>query len=1175
MKGKNKINRVFYLLFFAFYFLPVTLFSQLKSNVRSKLIFLSNDTLLIDTLSIIPNTLLFSNSGNLLQTNYKVNCFTSQLIFDSTFVEENKNKAFEIQYRVFPSNLTQAYSHKETSIISQPLANRTNRYSQINKRKDSFFDENELKKEGSISRGLSFGNKQDVIVNSNFNLQLSGKLNSEISILASVSENNIPLQAEGNTQQLQEFDKMYIQFFTDKSSLIVGDFELTKPSGYFLNLTKKVKGSQFSHTHKKENQRIKTHFAASVSKGSYSRMKLDGVENNQGPYRLLGAYNELYIVILSGSEKVYINGKLLKRGDAFDYVIDYNKAEIIFNTNTPITKNSRIVFEFEYSERNYARFNLFSVTEFNTEKGDFGLNFYSEADSKTQSINQELSNEEKVFLSEIGNDIDLALVSNVEAVEFQNDIVLYNLIDSLVNGILFHDVYVQSTNLDTANYQLGFSFVGENKGNYRRENSIANGKVFKWIAPENGILQGDYEPVKLLISPKKKQMLSFWGNQNLTKKINSKFELALSNSDLNTYSEIGNEDNKAYAFNLSFNFPSENYFNKIKKQDSIAQKDSIFRKSYTRPRTRWSSSVKYQFVHQDFSELERFKEAEFYRNWNLDDTTGGNENLLSLQVNYFKSDSLSFNYLFDYLKLRGNYEAIKNSINSEIVTQKYGFVFFGSYLKTASSLNNSNFVRYESEITRKYKKTSVGVLHNLEYNIWNKSNNDSLLFNSYYFYEFDFFIRNNTKSKNKWQIDYKFRNDFLPTTFSLTNNSFAQDLNFSLKLLQKKNNSLKMNFNLRKLEVLDSLELNLEPQNSANLRLEYSLRFWKNALMTNLFYENSSGLELRREFSYLEVTKGQGNFIWIDYNSNGIKELDEFELSSFENEGDYIRLLQASNDYEKVFANKFSISVNIKPNRIWKKAEGVRAFLSKFSNQFAYNAGQKTERIDFVPYLYEKENVEEFQNLNLLSRNVFSFNKTNRIFGVDYIFRNNKTVILTSNGRDFSNKESNSFKFRLLIFKSLLISNDFSLGEKSFYSEFMQTRNYTIGFLTNKASLSIQNGRKLKFDFIYSFSEKENIIAYEESSENKFGIKLSYSVAKKSRLNLSADYVKIQFNSDVISPVAYTMLEGLYPGNNVIINVVYQRTISKLLQLNMNYSGRTSDTNAIIHSGNVQIRAVF
>ncbi len=99
-----------------------------------------------------------------------------------------------------------------------------------------------INKTGNLSRGVSFGNAQNVFVNSALNLQLEGKLTDNINLTAAISDQNVPFQPEGNTQQLQQFDRIYITLTNPRWSLTAGDVVLRNKPDYFLRYYKNIQG---------------------------------------------------------------------------------------------------------------------------------------------------------------------------------------------------------------------------------------------------------------------------------------------------------------------------------------------------------------------------------------------------------------------------------------------------------------------------------------------------------------------------------------------------------------------------------------------------------------------------------------------------------------------------------------------------------------------------------------------------------------------------------------------------------------------------------------------------------------------------------------------------------------------------------------------------------------------
>ncbi|MFB9864197.1 hypothetical protein [Rufibacter immobilis] len=1076
---------------------------------------------------------------------------------------EPKPDSVLVCYRVLPLNVAAPAFKRDIRTWDSTSFERPYVFNQA-ATKEELFKTPGLNKTGSISRGVSIGNTQNVFVNSALNLQLEGKLTDEISITASITDQNIPFQPEGNTQQLQEFDRVFITLQHRLWTLTGGDVILrNRPASYFLRFYKNVQGGALEVNRGKPGWESSTSVAASVAKGKFASENITPIESVQGPYRLRGPNGERFIIVLANSERVYLDGKLLQRGFDYDYVIDYNQAEITFTPKWIITRNSRIRVDFEYSDLNYTR-SVVHASHYQ-KMGKFNVygNYYNEADNPNNPLTLNLSTEEKRLLSQIGDRQDLAVAPGGDSVRFDRNQVLYLRKDTVAASGTYQ-IFEYSTDSTRAYYAVSFTEMA-NGGNYVLQNTTVNGRVFQWVEPVNGVPQGRYEPVRILPTPVQKQMITLGGSWNLDDKTNVFLEVAGSKNDLNRYSNLDSEDDQGKAIKIGYQLNDRN----VK-----------FLGAY-----KLRSAMTYEYTDPNFVPIDRYRDVEFDRDWsNPTNTTQARQSRIEDHIFTFAVGGVRDAQRFINYRISRRYRPTEVDGTQHLLElgQKIKELELRANLFL---LNNeqpesiSEWVRGEINVQYPTRFFTPGYVYRFDKNRITSKLNEALVGSANYFDDHLFYLQSrDTATAFKYRAEYSRRVDYRPENGELGNKQIANTFNVSTSTVIKNNHQLTALITLRNIQARDSLR-----ETTILSKIDWTGDFLDRHLRSELSYAIGTGRELKREYQFVETIPGQGTHFFEDLNRDGRQDLNEF----FESQPidppyrrNFIKLFIPTDEYVLAYTNTFTYRLNSSLPRAWQNSEARwKRIAAKLSALSYVNVDKRITDDDlrsrFNPFSLN------FEDSTLLSltrsyRNTLYFNRSNPKYGVEWTFQQGLQKTLLTNGTDVRNNTSQQVLVRVNLTEVFSSRLNVTRAKRESASNYLSTKNLLIRSWEATPELSYQPNPTIRFTGTYQWMDKDNELGDQEHAQfHELGTETRLSQVGKRTITGVVKYIKIKYTGLDTSPVAFEMLNGFRPGNNLTWNLALQQRLSNGLNITVDYDGRKPQGIRTIHTGRMQVSILF
>ena len=297
-----------------------------------------------------------------------------------------------------------------------------------------------------ISGDLTQGSEDKLIINGNKGLfvdvktggtdisqslwmQIGGEAGS-FDVSGVLSDENIP---QGNivSQNLREIDEVFVEAVSDNISFRVGDIVIDEEE-----TEKRLLGLSSCLGNLSG--------VVGISKAKYGKTTFETRENIQGPYKIKPEEGIEGISIVRGSEKVWLDGKLLEEGADKDYTINYAENSLVFNPSVFIDNESVVLVLFQYSV--YGDNNNFYKAGFESE--NYSVSFKREKDQAETDLVE--------FYPDSGFGYRFAAV---DVGEGKGD---YSLQDS----IFIYEGYEEGS------YEVYFQWVGEENGEYEYNDSL-------------------------------------------------------------------------------------------------------------------------------------------------------------------------------------------------------------------------------------------------------------------------------------------------------------------------------------------------------------------------------------------------------------------------------------------------------------------------------------------------------------------------------------------------------------------------------------------------------------------------------------------------------------------------------------------------------------------------------
>ncbi|WBO83088.1 hypothetical protein [Hymenobacter yonginensis] len=1003
-----------------------------------------------------------------------------------------------------------------------------------------------INKTGNLARGISFGNAQNVFVNSSLNLQLEGQLTDNINLTAAISDQNVPFQPEGNTQQLQEFDRIYITLTSPRWNLTAGDVVMRNKPDYFLRFYKNVQGAALE-VNLGQNAGGLSGFSTpqltplsgypGVGSGSYSTTTItnggqQGATTAPGsPLAPVGlGVPQVAGTTVSGESRgrfgpvrssTTVAGGVAKGKFASIDVAPIENVQGPYRLRGP--NGEQFIIVLANSERVYLDGRLMTrgfdndyVIDYNQAEVTFSPQHLITRNSRIK-IDFEYSDFNYARSLYHASHYQQAGRLNVHANFYREADNPDNSPNLQLDSVDRRRLRELPDNVAQASTPGGGSPVAYTRTQvlYNREIRTINGlpvEVFTYPADstrdvynvrftEVGPGNGDYNlstrfpgangRVFEFVAPVAGVRQGRYAPIRLLpapllKQIVSGGASFQLDSTASVFVDVAVSELDLNRFS-----PASDKGQAMRVGYAVQDRRLPglgFLRDY-----RFRSALDYEYTSSRFAPVDRFRDIEFDRNWSTASTVQGNatrreahaDNILNFAVGAAKDENNAVNYRLSRRFRSGEVSGLQHWLDA---ARQVGDV----QLRGSLFLLNSQAGRKESrwargEAAARYVGAPIvpGYAYRFDKNRVALPAGDSVT-SANYFDEHNVFLQSQDSARTRFRADYTFRRDQTPNPeqTAIQPRSTAQTWQGTMTTRLGKSQDLAILATYRNLAVRDSAR-----QRNVLAKIDWNASLLQNQIRSELSYQVATGRELKRDYAFVAVPNGQGtHYYGGDTNGNNTEDRDEF-LEAQTSDAVYrthIKVYLPTDDYILAFTNRFSYRLTTSAPRAWREAGGWRAAAARFSAISTVTLDRRTTDNSLSsrlnPFAFQTED-SLLLSLNKLLRNTLYFNRSNPIFGAEMTVQQTQQKVLLTQGSDIRNLAAQSLLLRRTLAQSFTGRLNLSRTIRQNSSTYLETRNFRVLAYEVAPEISYQPNGTFRFTGTYLRTDKNNVAPINDANK--------------------------------------------------------------------------------------------